>query len=394
MPIRTLSALVLSVLLGALLGACGGTTPTPSSVTTFCTDGKVTCIGNVLATCVGGKAYQTSSCGENKYCSAGQCQDIHCEKGSLTCSGPDLMQCPSNGSTDPGKLQTCANGCTKGACVPASCKDGDTLCGWRTVLTCSGGSWKPTPCANGQLCTVSGKVASCVDRTCAPDSVQCKSKDVAQVCSTMGDKFTDKACGAGNGCFDGVCHPLVKGQEPDATTGGTDTSSGADTDSATSGKDTGHGSFDAGGKDVVLEQNDILKVIVSEKADPGSGVAPVEFELASATWNDGLKMLQLTGTVGLNKIEIQLAKIDEFSTGSFTAAGGEAPDSAIFYNDGTSIDPKTQWKFGAADYTITIDTFGAPGGRVIGSFSATMADTEVKGKKIYFVDGVFDIARK
>lgn len=387
MPSRLLTALIFSV----LLGACGTSATTPGPVDKFCTDGKVTCIGNVLATCVGGTAYQTSSCGENKYCSAGACQEIRCEKGSLSCNGPDVMQCPSNGSTDPGKIKTCENGCSKGTCLPASCKDGDTLCGWRTVLTCSGGSWKPTPCASGQLCQVSGKVAACVARTCTPDSVQCKSKDVAQVCSTAGDKYADKACGAGNGCFDGVCHAQVKGQESDASTTPDTTQA---TDTPTSGKDTSHGTLDVGGKDVVLEQLDILTVKVSEKADPGSGVAPVEFELASATWNAGLQMLQLTGTSGLNKIEIQLAKVDEFSTGSFTAAGGEAPDSNIFYNDGSATDPKTQWKYGAADYTITIDEFGAPGGRVKGTFSATMADTEVQGKKIYFVDGVFDIARK
>ena len=382
------------VLIAVLFVACGEKAPAAKAgpAATFCTDGSVKCIGNVVAKCIGGKSYEISACGD-KYCAGGTCLPTVCEKGSTSCKGPDLMQCPSNGSADPSLAKTCTGSCVKGACVPATCKDGDVLCGWRNVLTCKDNSWASTLCTPGQYCDAGQK--KCLDKACAPDAVKCKSDSTATVCSTLGDKWLDKACVAGEACCDGVCRPLVKGEEPDASES-KDTSTAADsggTDIKPSGKDA-DATVEVGVTDIVLEQNDIFKVTVSEKANPPAGASAVEFELASAGWNDTLKMLQLTGASGLNKIEIQIAKLEEFQEGTFTAEGGEAPDSALLYNDGSANDPKTQWIYGAADYTITIDEFGDAGGRIKGSFSATMANAEIKDKKIYFVDGVFDIARK
>lgn len=388
--IRTLPALLLVL----LTLACGDKDPPAkaSLPATFCADGNKLCVGNVVATCSqAGTAYAIAACSESQYCAAATCQAISCEKAALTCDGSkkNQMKCPDDGSADPGLKQPCPNGCMNGACLPKTCKDNDVMCGWRGVLTCKNNAWTFGKCASDELCDAT---AHCAKRACTPDAVQCKSATVAQRCSVVGDKWLDQPCGDGNGCFDGVCHTIVASSVAVDAGSTSDSGPAEDISSATDGKD-GHSFADTGKKDVQLEQNDILKFVVSETAKPGS-TPPVELDLASVTWNDGLKMLQISGTQGLNKFELQLAKIEEFQTGDFSATGGEAPDTVLYFNDGTTVDPKVQWKYASTDYEVHLETFGDAGDRVIGSFSAVMADAENPGKKIYFIDGVFDIGRK
>ena len=379
--IRSLLALCL-----VSLAACS--TPAPAGTpATMCSDGVAVCKGNAVATCKAGTAYDIAPCGESKYCIGGTCKPVVCEKGKLSCDGKTLMACPDDGSADPSALKTCPLKCMAGVCVGNTCTDGEFQCGWKSALTCSGNTWSATPCAVGQVCDAKQK--KCVDRTCAPTEQKCTTAAAHAICSIKGDAWVDAACSSGEGCFDGVCRTLVKGGEkPDAGTtlkdvGSVDTQVNLDAKAF----------IDIGKKEIILEQNDVFTVVLSELATPPAGTSPMSFDFSSATYNSTSKMLQLTGNLGLYKLEIQIAPIEEFQTGSFTAAGGEAADAKVLMNDGTNDQTQVQWKYQQADFTIELTDFEDKDGRIKGTFSAEMIDATDKTKKLFLSDGVFDIKR-
>ena len=371
----------------AFVAACSSPTPAGAPAT-FCQDGQAVCKGNAVATCKAGTSYDVTPCGESKYCTGGTCKPVVCEKGKLSCDGKNVMACPEDGSADPSVLKTCPNKCLAGTCV-GNCNDGETMCGWKSLLMCMSGNWSAQACGAGQICDAKQK--KCIDRACTPTDQQCTSASARQICSITGDKWQPASCGAGEGCFDGVCRTLVKGGEkPDAGTTVKDVAtSGGD---ATVNLDT-KGFIDIGKKEIILEQNDLFTVTLSETATPPAGTAPMTFDFSSANYNSISKMLQISGDSGLNKLEIQIAPIEEFQTGTFTAAGGEAADAKVLMNDGTTDPAKVQWKYQQADYTINLTAFDDVGGRIQGTFSAQLIDATDKTKKLYLVDGSFDIKR-
>jgi len=372
-----------------LAAACSNPAPA-SAPSTFCQDGQAVCKGNAVATCKAGTSYDITPCGESKYCTGGACKAVMCEKGKLSCEDKKLLACPEDGSADPSVQQSCPVKCMAGVCV-GNCKDGDTMCGWKSLLMCNNGSWSPQPCGPYQICDAKQK--KCVDRACTPTEQKCTTASARQVCSVTGDKWLPASCAAGEGCFDGVCRTLVKGGEkPDpriipTTTGGD--SSGGDAKVNLDAK----GFIDIGKKEIILEQNDICKVTLSETATPPAGTEAISFDFSSATYNSVSKMLQITGNFNLNKLEIQIAPIEEFQTGVFTAQGGEAADAKVLFNDGTNDPSKTQWKFQHTDFTIDLTAFDDKDGRIQGTFSAEMVDAEDKTKKLFLLDGSFDIKR-
>lgn len=398
-PLSYIVTLVACCFVLAISGCGEDPAPVPSPVDSFCTVGDKTCQGNYVATCSdGGKAYKLAFCGESKHCSTAsgtaQCKTSVCEKAALSCDGDKVVECPANGASAGTPVQTCGAGqkCTSGTCVPQKCTDGDVRCGWRAVLTCKGEAWvdPPTACPGKQICSA-GK---CVERACTPDTASCKTATQAQVCNPTGSGYKAVDCKAGDKCYDGICHREVNGGTPGgevADAGASDATVAYDGGSSGGAADV-PGFLDLGiTNDSALEKPDTLSVIISETAEPPAGSIPQTFSIASAVFLDVGKMLQISGDEGLYKLEIQLAKVEEFQTGNFSAGGGEAEDSIINMNDGTTDPNVIQWKFQSTDYSITVTDFSAK--RIVGTFSAEMGDRTQKGKTIYLVDGKFDIAR-
>ncbi|GEM_PF-2533039 len=376
----------------ALAVGCGGD-EAPEPVDSFCTEGTKTCAGNYLATCIdGGKAFKLSFCGESRFCStksgAAQCKSTACEKGALSCDGKKVVECPADGSTPASPLKTCGAGdkCLGGSCVPEKCTDGDMRCGWRRVLACKGGAWKVTKCSGKDICSAN----KCVPRSCTPAKAQCKSESEAQVCNVTGSGWNTSSCKAGDKCYDGICHREVKG----GSAGGTVADGGGGKqDAGSSGKVDVPGFLDVGKKETSFEEPDEFSVIIHETPNPPSSIIPKEFTILSAQFLDQEKTVQISADEGLFKLEIHVGKLEEFQTGTFTAVGGEAEDSTLLMNDGTTDQSQVQWKYQSTDYSITITDFEGVDGRIKGKFSAEMGDATKQGAKIYLVDGKFNIKR-
>jgi hypothetical protein len=374
-----------------VLLACGTKATTPSSVDSLCaaTD-PPKCIGNVSAACApGGKTYDITQCGVDKFCNAttGKCEATVCEKSSSKCAGSDSSNvCNADGSVVTVKSCAANERCLAGICVTSKCGGTQTKCGWNAVLTCTATAWGKQDCGADEFCDPA--TTACKKRACDPGSpTQCNDdKTSAAHCSDTGDAWVVENCGAGNVCENGVCHAQVNSTTVEDTSSGTDDGMTL----ADVGKD-GKTTMELPPKDSHMDDPDKFEVIVSQSATAPDGAVPTKFSNVSAAWLDSLGMLQISGAEGSTKVEIQVAKIEEFATGDFTAVGGEAPDSKLGYSDGTGAVTGGKFQYNAADYTITIDEFGDMGGRIRGSFSGQLADDG--GKKIWLIDGKFDIKR-
>ncbi len=340
----------LLALLPCLVLAVGcAKTTTPGPVDSLCTDGTFQCFGNVSAACAaGGKSYNVTQCGTDKFCNAttGKCEATVCEKGSSKCAGSDSSNvCNADGSAVTVKTCLASEKCMAGICVSNSCGGTQQKCGWNAVLTCTAKAWGLQNCKADEMCDPA--TFACKARACDGSTTQCSDdKATVAICSPTGDAWQTQACSAGQACFDGICHALVNGTTVE------DTGSSSTDGDAVSGNDAKDGKtlLELPPKDIQLDAPDLFQCVISEAATAPDGATPMVFSNASAAWLDSLGTLQITGAEGTQKVEIQVAKITEFATGSFTAVGGEAPDSLIGYSDGTGAPGKFQYQ--AADYTI------------------------------------------
>ena len=388
----TRSAVAALSLLGAvaMLAGCAEEPKPAEPAKSFCTDGQKVCKGNYVATCASaGTAYTVEFCGSGSYCSGGACKPVICPKGNVKCSDDkkSVMQCAADGSSDYAKTATCktTETCKDGTCVGKTCKEGEAICGATTLFVCTNGLSKETTCGSDQLCSVSAK--ACQPRTCDPDKAVCKDAKTAQLCSGDGSAWKDLPCTAGQGCFDGICHPIIASTS-DASSGG-DVAVGEVSDGVTVG--TGDVLVKPP-KDIVTEAPNVFKVTFSKVKDGGGGDPEIVADFPSVLYLPSLQMLQISGDKGLYKVEIQLAKVEEFATGAFTTVDAQAPDTLIQINDGTQPQG-VDWVWGSADYEIEITEFGDSGGRVKGTFSAEMINLLDKKTKAWLTGGVFDIAR-
>lgn len=375
-----------------VVGSAGcGQDPSSSTgpVDTLCSGAEQRCDGNALLTCAdAGKAWTVGWCGESKTCTASGgapgCVGVKCERGSLRCDGNKVLTCSADGLSEPNVTATCKSDeqCLGGACVPTACKAGAKQCGWRSVLTCESGAWARKKCAADERCDETS--AACVKRTCKPTEVRCGSATTAQTCDVIGSAWVDKACAKGQVCTDGVCHAKVKGATTAADAGPAVDAGGA--------SDGGGGFIDVGKKDTQLEAFDTLHIVRSSTATPGPEAEKINLDFTSADYSSVTKMLQITGSQGLLKLEIQIAPVEELTTGNFTALEAQAEDTAILMNDGSNAQDKVQWQYQSVDYTLTLTAFDDVGGRIKGTFSAKLGDAINKGKFVY-VQGNFDIKR-
>ena len=398
---RLLLALACPAALALFLTACSEEKSSPpSAVDTFCVVGDKACAGNYLAECADeGKAWKLTFCGESKSCIGGAnpaCKPVICVggKGARTCSSNKVMQCEPDGVEEAYAAKTCASDetCKAGSCVPAACSSGVEQCGWGALLTCESGAWQASKCASQQFCDTT-KLA-CIDRNCVPTTARCLNKNTAETCSISGEGWDAKPCPAGELCYDGVCHREVKGATPSGTEDAA-VDAGGEPDTIVVQKDVGAPVFsDIGVKDIKFDEESTLSVIFSETASPPADAKPIEFDIVGASYLSNDQMLQITGDVDLNKIEIQIAPVEEFQTGGFTALGGEADKATILMNDGSALPGDLQWRFQASEYSITLTKFEDTEGRVIGTFNGELKDALDKTKLWYLIDGKFNVIRK
>jgi hypothetical protein len=384
-------ALTFGLLAATALAGCGQDDATPAPVDSFCTEGEQRCFQNALLTCKDqGKAWKVAGCGGSKSCGTGNagvgCQSLVCARSSLSCDDKKVLKCPDDGLSDPTPIATCKTNelCSFGVCVPSACTDGDKRCGWNATLECKGGSWKSQKCAAGERCDA----GACVAQACAPTTIECESDTRRRTCKNDGSGWESAACAAGEQCDDGVCHPKVKGAAPKDAGGG-----GGDASVADAGGDSGGGFIDIAKDEFVFEPLDVMTLYQSKSEPIPEGTQPVEFEFVSATWLSGGQTLQISGDKDLHKLEITVAPVEEYTTGSFSDFGREAPSSAITMNDGTLGGTDSQWRYQALEYSISITEFGDIGGRVKGNYKATLGDALDGGKTTIYVEGSFDVKR-
>lgn len=389
--IRLLWSLLAAV---SLASACGEDAPSSATPSQVCAANSVSCKGNYVATCAAdGKSQQLQFCGASKYCAAGECKATVCPRGQLTCSGQDVLRCPDDGASEPTKVKTCkaSEPCKDGACIPGVCpQKGAAWCGNATLFLCNDANViEAISCGADKICDVASK--SCIARTCEPTSAQCKDAKTTEVCSIAGDSYKSSACPSGQGCVGGVCQVLLSG-------GTVTDAAGSASDGASVGDGVSIGTGDTltkPKKDVVVQAPDVFKVIIAKTKAPGSGDATTAFDFASASYSKSTQLLTISGDKDLYKIEIQLGKMEEFQTGTFSQVGGEAADTKILVNDGSNDQTQVQWLYAAADYDLELTEFGdISTGRIVGTFSAELINTVDKKTPLYLIDGSFDIVRQ
>ena len=130
-----------------------------------------------------------------------------CTGGAIKCSdnGAQVLICMSNQWMT---KETCANGCSNGACIstepPKTCTKGTLKCSDDNaqVLLCKNDKWiSLASCANG--CENGVCISSTPAKTCTEGTLKC-SDDNAQVLLCKNDKWIALASCA-NGCANGVC---------------------------------------------------------------------------------------------------------------------------------------------------------------------------------------------
>ena len=161
---------------------------------------------------VGDPCTTQADCAAPLLCTSGACTLpaglLACTPGALSCDGPDVIQCDSQGLHNV-LVQTCPSGCSAGACIQAACTQGARRCGTVGVETCLPGEGGMLGWALSQACPQGCDpiALSCISLLCRPLDVRCSATkpSVVELCSGDGSKWLDEPCGAGATCSAGVC---------------------------------------------------------------------------------------------------------------------------------------------------------------------------------------------
>lgn len=396
----------LLLILGAafLWMACGDGDGGPC-VASLCEPGDTRCAINYVAQCNGdGTAWEYSPCGTVQYCTdtgaGAACMARTCTNlgGGYCLDSATLELCPENGSEKStvacASNQICpvAGSGNGGMCVDVACTDGKTACGYRATLVCTGGVWVPTSCGGNELCDVVDGQATCVERTCAPQSAWCDG-DAAKMCDAEGRKVSTKTCGDGQLCKDGFCQSVVCGVDDlpapdDPGDGGAD---GGALDGADGGQDAGPPE-----PEVVIPP-----LQKTPKITFNIGGVPQTFDLnARAIYVNADKLLKIEGGKGVRKLEINISGVDMTTVGGWKESDLTEVSVAVCYYDGSNKPfvggacggDAGGFTFIATAYDVTIDKNNGPDSYVEGAFTATMESAN--GEVLEFADGVIDVLFK
>jgi hypothetical protein len=359
------------------------------------------CVGNYSRKCSDDqKHYRYELCSEQWTCKDGECVTAACSvPGERECSGnTEYTLCLEDLSLLTPK--SCEDGtvCKAGACVPQQCEDGKKACGFKAVLTCSGGTaWTAAKCEDNQYCD--DKTAACADMEsfCVenPLGARCASLHAALQCTAQGT-FKETACKGDDVCVEGFCQPRacdVTYTEP-------------------AGPDGSQPLPDAGGPDLFLpEVVETTTIDLPQKKDaplekpakawvtitggdfPGEQIKFKSAKQAKYVFKD--KDLQVSMALGAYMMEVHFVGIEEGMVGHWSSEEPGAVQLMILFNDGTHDQAVVQWKYSSISYDATLDQFDAPGGRAIGSFSGVLevAPEVGGGEPLTLTEGYFDVPR-
>lgn len=132
-----------------------------------------------------------------------------CEPKELRCNGDAIEAC-QEGGLEWSFVETCATGCSQGACNPNVCAPGTRKCEESALYECNqngtGWTWLQT-CLSG--CDASTR--QCKPSVCTPMETRCGDGDeaVVQVCDPRGAGWVTSACDPHEVCSQGRCLPTV-----------------------------------------------------------------------------------------------------------------------------------------------------------------------------------------
>jgi hypothetical protein len=361
-----------------------------------------TCEGNYVRTCSEDGLHY-----EYEFCDSLTCKDGVCTPAA--CSEPEKTECKTQTEYDlclanmtMVTTKECPEGtkCASGACVEGTCKAGEKVCGWQTVLSCNedGQGWTSTACGEGQYCDDVSLACVDIDPFCAENllGVRCLNQDKALHCNARG-KVSEVKCGSKEVCVDGFCQPKACGVTySDATP--TDVVDG-----------------DLPGLVDVVE-GEIEELITIDLSVPPE-IPPLEkMPKAWVTLNGGdfemweIKFtsakqanyvykdldLQVSMAKGSYLMEVHFSGIEEGVVGSFSSDEPGSVNVMILFNDGTTNPEEVQWKWTSVSFNATLDQFEPPGGWVKGTFSGVLEQDAGTGggPNVELIDGSFEVPRK
>lgn len=395
------------LLLLVLAAACSksGSTTLPE---TLCTEGENRCFGNYRGICGESlKEWDLYPCGDVNYCSGGECRPRACvPPGKGTCTGSQaLTLCNDLGSA--ATAIDCAGNetCVGGACLPYECGTGTERCVFDTILTCSGGGWNQAPCPAGKACLGD----KCVDKVCAPDEARCSGVQYAGVCNPQGTEFIVTKCGDAEHCVKGFCvpkvaNPPVTGDDVPVTE---DVPPGADLPDGTVSPEVREDlpapeAFTPGKNEAYLNDT-LVKFDIEHSANWIAKDETLQVTLTSRKVDDvplpGLGALGANITLEMNVTGLSGVSETGGPTGSFQCQGTATTTVQVWLRYGlhpTAMEGACKdYDFAATTCDFTIDSFGAVGDVVTGTFTnITMKSCDEKDTNTVTIrDGAFSALR-
>ncbi|MBS2025529.1 MAG: hypothetical protein JST92_24285, partial [Deltaproteobacteria bacterium] len=158
---------------------------------------------------IGDACLLNGDCAAGFVCTASRCALPSnlggCEPGNKRCSGNDIEQCSADGLSYE-RVDTCATGCTAGACRAQTCTPGAQECEGDAALECSpaGDAWVLV-----QICAThcNPDTGRCKSPACAPFTARCdpSGNPNVQICDAYGSGYVTTACAQGEVCANGAC---------------------------------------------------------------------------------------------------------------------------------------------------------------------------------------------
>ena len=351
MPARLARSLAVSVfgLVAALVG-CGEEDSGPPCVDQICTSGEAAvCSGQAVRTCASdGRSFSYAACSAQQRCDAGACVPKQCTTiGQATCASPtSVRRCADDGA---GFTTTeCASGetCRDGTCAPTVCATSEPdRCTTNGFLRCASGSWTQSTCPNNQVCALDGTVARCLPAQCSPLAKRCDG-DTAKTCDARGASEVAETCGEEQVCKDGRCQLRLCGE-----TIVNDVSDTSDGDVAPT---TSQLLFTLNGSVVTFDQN------------------------AYADFDAGQRRLTMRATRNTDFLELYLQPSNATVDGSYSSEVFNPVRLTACYKGVGPVGNFTDCPAGtthkSSAYVITITRNDGAGGRIVGTFTLTLAD--------------------
>lgn len=311
------------------------------------------CVGHAVQTCApDGQRFIYTACGDQQRCDAGACVARQCTTlGRSTCATvTSVERCKDDGSG----LETiaCADDetCKDGACVPTVCAGEADRCTDHGLVRCQDNAWVQDNCAAPQLCVVSGGgTARCTAPVCTPEARRCDG-DTVKVCDARGMSETTEACAGGEVCVDGGCQVAVCGVD------------GADTSDAGDTTDTIDGETSEPKSQILFTLN---------------GVASTFDLSAFATFDSGKRTVTIHAQKSTRELELKLTPAPLTVSGSFSSEVFNPVKVVVCYDEGGSpanFEECEGYTHRSVAYDLEITRNDGVGGRLVGTFSATLED--------------------